>query len=97
MMLMTTTEDTTAMAMTKIAISLPEEVASEVDLAAQERGESRSAFIASVLRLALRARRGEQITRRLNALFADTTIVAEQKQLTREMDAAGTDWSDERW
>ena len=83
--------------MTKIAISLPEEVAAEVDTAAHERGQSRSAFIASVLRLALRARRGEQITRRLNTLFADATVVDEQRRLTREMDAAGTDWSDERW
>ena len=85
------------MSMTKIAISLPEEIAAKVDIAARERGESRSGFIASVLRLALRARRGEQITRRLNALFADATVVAEQRRLTREMESAGTDWSDERW
>ena len=85
------------MPMTKIAISLPEEVAAEVETIARERGESRSRFIATVLRMALRARRGEEITRRLNALFADDAVVVEQRRLTREMETAGTDWSDERW
>ena len=47
--------------------------------------------------MALRARRCEGITRRLNALFADATVADEQRRLTRELDAAGTDWSYERW
>ena len=81
----------------KIAISLPAEVLTKVDSAARERGESRSGFIGTVLRAALRARRGAEITRRLDALFADEGIAAEQRRLTEELDAAGTDRSDEGW
>ena len=81
----------------KIAISLPEEVLAEMDGAARERGESRSGFIASILKAAMRARRRADITRRLNELFSDESVVSEQQRLTREMDAAGTDWSDETW
>jgi len=85
------------MSMTKIAISLPEEVATGVAMAARERGESRSSFVARILRMALRARRGEEITKRLNALFAHPDLIAEQRRVARELDLAGTDWSDERW
>ena len=81
----------------KIAISLPQEVLSEIDRAAHARGESRSRLIGDVLRTAMRARRGTEITRRLNALFADQEVAAEQRRLTREMDAVATDWSDEKW
>ena len=83
------------MATAKIAISLPEDVLAEIDRAARERCESRSGFISSVLREALRARRGSDITRHLNALFADEAVAEEQRRLTREMDAAGADWSEE--
>jgi metal-responsive CopG/Arc/MetJ family transcriptional regulator len=85
------------MSSSKIAISVPEDVLSAVDAAAKERGESRSGFISRVLRAALRARRDASITRRLNELFINEDVVAEQRRLTREMDAAGTDWSDEVW
>ena len=81
----------------KIAITVPEDVLEAVDTAAKERGESRSGFISRVLRAALRARRDAAVTRRLNELFANEEVVAEQQRLTREMDAAGTDWSDESW
>ena len=96
-MILVTTESNTRMPTAKIAISLPEEVLAQIDSAARERGESRSGFIASVLKVALRARRGSEITRRLNALFADEQVTAEQLRITREMDAVGTDWSDETW
>ena len=81
----------------KIAISLPQEVLTEIDRAAHARGESRSRLIGDVLRAAMRARRGTEITRRLNALFADEQVAAEQNRLTRELGGVGTDWSDEQW
>ena len=85
------------MATSKIAITVPENVLSEVDAAAEARGETRSGFISRVLRTALKARRDAAITRRLNELFADESVVASQDRITREMDSAGTDWSDEEW
>ncbi len=85
------------MASSKIAITVPENVLSEVDAAAEARGETRSGFISRVLRTALKARRDAAITRRLNELFADEGVVASQDRITREMDSAGTDWPDEEW
>ncbi len=85
------------LASSKIAITIPEDVLSGVDTAAHERGESRSRFVSRVLRQALRARRDAEITRRLNELFKDEKIVAEQRRSTRELDSVGTDWSDEAW
>ena len=85
------------MSSSKIAITIPEDVLAAVDAAAKERGESRSGFISRVLRAAMRARRDAAITRRLNELFMNDDAVAEQRRLTHEMDAAGTDWSNELW
>ncbi len=85
------------MARSKIAITVPEDVLSEVDAAARERGETRSGFISRILKTALKARRDAGITRRLNELFAEESVVATQDRITREMDSAGTDWSDEVW
>jgi metal-responsive CopG/Arc/MetJ family transcriptional regulator len=85
------------MSRSKIAITVPEDILAAVDAAAEECGESRSGFISRVLRAALRARRDAAITRRLNELFMNESVVAEQRRLTREMDEAGSDWSDEVW
>lgn len=85
------------MASSKIAITVPEDVLSEVDAAARVGGETRSGFISRILRTAMKARRDAGITRRLNELFADENVVNEQERITREMDSAGTDWSDEDW
>jgi len=85
------------MASSKIAITIPEEVLADVDAAARAHGETRSVFISRILRTALRARRDAGITRRLNELFADESVVASQDRITREMASAGTDWSDEVW
>ena len=85
------------MSTNKIAITVPEDVLAAVDAAAKERGESRSGFISRVLRAALRARRDAAITRRLDELFMNEDVAAEQRRLTREMDSAGTDWSNEVW
>ena len=81
----------------KIAITVPEEIVTQVDRAARKRGESRSTFISRVLRAALRARRDAEITRRLDELFQNEEVAAEQARVTRELDAAGTDWSREGW
>ena len=42
-------------------------------------------------------RTGADVTRRLNELFADPELRREQLQMAAELDAAGTDWGDERW
>jgi hypothetical protein len=81
----------------KIAISLPEDVLAEVDRAARESGESRSGFIRRVLVAATRVRRDGEITRRLDALFSEPALADEQRRVARELDAAGTRWSDESW
>ena len=85
------------MASAKIAITIPEDVLSEVDAAARERGESRSGFISRILRVALTSRRDAAITRRLNEVFADESVIADQERITRDMDAVGSDWTDEGW
>jgi hypothetical protein len=85
------------MSTNKIAITVPEDVIAAVDAAAKERGESRSGFISRVLRAALRARRDAAITRRLDELFRNEDVAAEQRRLTHEMNSAGTDWSNEVW
>jgi hypothetical protein len=76
---------------------VPEEILEEVDRAARERGESRSRFISRVLRLTVRARRDAEVTRRLNALFADPSLLEEQRREADELTALGIDWSSERW
>jgi metal-responsive CopG/Arc/MetJ family transcriptional regulator len=85
------------MPLRKTAIAISAELLDEVDEVARSRGESRSSFIASVLRLALRARRDQEITRRLEVLFADDASRAEQRQAAEVLDELGTDWTDERW
>jgi metal-responsive CopG/Arc/MetJ family transcriptional regulator len=85
------------MSTSKIAITVPEDVLAAVDAAAKERGESRSGFISRVLRTALKSRRDAAITRRLDELFMNEDVVAEQRRLTLEMDDADTDWSKEAW
>ena len=85
------------MAHRKTAIAVPEEILEEVDRAARERGESRSRFISRVLRLAVRARRDAEVTRRLDALFADETVREEQRHEARDLAQLGINWDSERW
>ena len=85
------------MAFRKTAIAVPEDVLADVDKAARQRGESRSRYITAVLRAAVRARRDQEITRRLNELFADERAKDEQRKSAAALDAAGNDWTDERW
>ncbi len=81
----------------KTAITVPESLLADVDRAAGERGESRSAYIARVLSVAVRARRDAEITRKLNELFADAGAKMAQRRDAIALDEAGTDWTDERW
>jgi hypothetical protein len=85
------------MALKKTAIAVPAELLAEVDAEARRRGESRSAFITRVLQAAVRARRDREITRRLDALFADPALQDEARRTAHELDRFGTDWTDERW
>ena len=85
------------MAFRKTAIAVPEDLLADVDKAAQQRGESRSRYITTVLRAAVRVRRDQEITRRLNALFADERAAREQSKSAANLDEVGSDWTDERW
>ncbi|MGH9332124.1 MAG: ribbon-helix-helix protein, CopG family [Vicinamibacteria bacterium] len=85
------------MASAKIAITIQEDVLEAVDEVARGRGESRSGFISRVLRSAVKARSDRELTRRLDEIFADPAVAAEQLRVAEEMDSAGTDWSDESW
>ena len=85
------------MAHRKTAIAVPAEILDEVDRAARARGESRSRFITRVLRLAVRARRDADVTRRLDALFADESLAEEQRREADDLARYAVDWADERW
>lgn len=85
------------MASRKTAIAVPEDLLADVDRAARQRGESRSRYITTVLRAAVRARRDEEITRRLNELFADEPSKEEQRRTAQALDDLGDEWTGERW
>lgn len=85
------------MALRKTAIALSDDLLSAVDRAARARRESRNRFVTRVLQEAVRARRDAEVTKRLNALFADSEVVEEQVRTARDLDSVGTDWGDERW
>jgi metal-responsive CopG/Arc/MetJ family transcriptional regulator len=80
----------------KIAISVPADVIEEVDDAAKYRYLTRSAFITDVLRRVARAKRDADITKRINELFSDPEIAAEQTRTARDYRAIsakiGTEW-----
>ena len=85
------------MAHRKTAIAVPEDVLSAVDRAARARGESRSRFISRILRLAVRAQRDAEVTRRLDALFANEPLRDAQRREAGELVELGIDWASERW
>jgi hypothetical protein len=85
------------MSLRKTAIAMPEPLLAEVDRAAGERGESRSAYITRVLKVVVQVRRDTEITRRLNELFADKGLATAQRRGVADLDQVGTDWTDERW
>jgi metal-responsive CopG/Arc/MetJ family transcriptional regulator len=83
----------------EIAISLPPETLGQIDSAAGESGESRSAFIARICMLAARARSDREIRRKIEQVLADPELRREQLEtsegLLRAGHASGTEW-DER-
>jgi hypothetical protein len=85
------------MALRKTAIAVPESLLADVDRAATERGESRSAYITRILAAATRARRDAEITRKLDEIFADERSKKAQRRAATSLDELGTDWTDERW
>ena len=85
------------MSLRKTAIAISDDLLSAVDRAAESRGESRNRFVTRVLQEAVRARRDADVTRRLNALFADPELSGEQSREGAELDEVGTDWTTERW
>jgi metal-responsive CopG/Arc/MetJ family transcriptional regulator len=85
------------MPLRKTAIAVPDDLLSAVDRAARARGESRNRFVTRVLQRAVGAHRDAEITKRLNELFADSEFAEEQTRAASELDASGTDWSDELW
>ncbi len=85
------------MAHRKTAIAVPEDLLAAVDRAARARGESRSRFISRVLRLAVRAQRDAEVTRRLDALFADESTRDAQRREAGDLAELGIDWASERW
>lgn len=85
------------MPLRKTAIALPADLLAEVDRAARAEQQSRNRFVTRVLEAAVRARRDADVTRRLNELLADPDLRRELPRTAAELDAAGTDWSDERW
>ncbi len=84
------------MPMKKIAISLPQPVLETVDRLAAQRGESRSRTIATILSRVARAKRDRDITARIDAMFADETIRAEQKRTADEFSDMHP-WTREEW
>jgi metal-responsive CopG/Arc/MetJ family transcriptional regulator len=85
------------MPLRKTAIAVSESLLTAVDRAARERHESRNRFVTRVLQYAVSARRDADITRRLDELFAVSSVAKAHKREASELDRIGTDWSDERW
>lgn len=86
-----------AMHMRRVTITLPRALLAKVDACAKERGESRSSFIRQTLSTAFAVRRDRKVTQRLDQLFADEALAAEQLRCASELDRAGADGADGSW
>ena len=85
------------MPLRKTAIAVSAELLAAVDRAARARRESRNRFVTRALQFAVRARRDADLTRRLNELFAEPEIAAQQVREASDGDVIGVPWADERW
>lgn len=85
------------MPLRKTAIAVPDALLAAVDRAARQRRESRNRFVTRVLEHAVRARRDADITKRLNQLFEASDLAGQQTREASELDAIGTDWTNEPW
>jgi hypothetical protein len=81
----------------KTAIAVDPKLLVEIDRAARERHQSRNAFIGLILKKAVQARGDREITRKLDALFAEPALRRAQRDGADALDRAGDAWSDERW
>ena len=84
------------MAVKKFAISIPEDVMDRVDRAAARRGETRSRFISNVLRRVADAQRDAEIRKRIDGVFADPAVAAEQRD-TAEAFASASSGVGKEW
>jgi hypothetical protein len=73
----------------KFAISVPEGVMRRVDQAARRRGMTRSGFIPRVLARVASARTDADISRRVDAFFADPEVRREQVATARAFRRTG--------
>ena len=84
------------MAARKFAISIPEDVMRRVDRTAARLGVTRSRFVAQVLHRVASARTDAEISRRVDAFFADPKLAREQAETARRFrraaPGAGTEW-----
>jgi metal-responsive CopG/Arc/MetJ family transcriptional regulator len=80
----------------KFAISVPETVMRHVDRAARRRGMTRSGFVSHVLARVAEARSDAEISRRVDAFFAEPEVAREQRRtaraFSRRAGAPGTEW-----
>lgn len=81
----------------KTSIAVPPELLERIDRTAEQRGESRNRFIVTILEQAVRARRDAEITRRLDALFAERELSEEQARVAGELEDSAAAWGDEGW
>jgi len=58
----------------KTAISLPEDIFAQVEQIAERESRTRSAVITEAIAAFLRKREGEEMTRQLNAVYADNPL-----------------------
>ena len=79
----------------RVAVSLPQPVVSAVGALAEQRGESRSHFIATLLARVASAKRDREIRAEIDALFADPTVRAEQRD-TAEAFLGASPWQREK-
>jgi len=82
------------MAVTKFAISVPQETMGQVDRAAKRLGLTRSRYISTVLARVAERERNAAITKRVDEVLAemDQQDLASVKHLRRARRDAGTEW-----
>lgn len=87
------------MTVRKIAISVPEEILREIDAIARKSKTTRSGLISQVLSEVTHARNRSEVTARINQLFGDPEIQAEQATdagiflQAADSDSEGSGWS----
>ena len=79
----------------RVAVSLPQPVVEAMDELAEQRGESRSHFIAALLCRVASTKRDREITAEIDARFSDPAIAAEQRE-TAESFLSLSPWHTEK-